>query len=53
VIRAKGMDEQDRHLRTAIAYRLVQALNRQALRGGIGSAGKRGGVRVWTTCQVA
>jgi hypothetical protein len=47
IVRAKGWDAEDKALRSAIAYRLVQALTRQAKRGRIASVGKRGGVRVW------
>jgi hypothetical protein len=47
VIRAKGMDENDRVLRKAIGFRIVQALLRQEARGRIAGAGKRRGARVW------
>ncbi len=43
VIRAKGFDETDRHLRSAVAYRIVQALRMQEKRqGGIVRVGKAG-----------
>ena len=41
VIRAKDWDEQDKVLRSAVAYRLIQALNMQAKRGKIVRLGKR------------
>ena len=49
VIRAKGWDEGDAMLRKAVAYRLIQSLTRAAMQGRIEDAGKRKGVRVWTT----
>jgi hypothetical protein len=49
-IRAKGMDENDRVLRKAIGFRIVQAMLRQELRGRLARAGKRKGVRVWICC---
>lgn len=51
VIRTKGLDEADKPLRVSITYRIVQALRLQQKRGGIGSDGKRRGVRVWTDRQ--
>ena len=47
VLRAKGMDEADKVLRHAVAFRIVQALEIAAKRGTIGNGGKRKGVRVW------
>jgi hypothetical protein len=48
VIRAKGFDEDDRHLRTTIAYRIVQALRMQEKRAGdVQRQGKSGNVIVW------
>lgn len=48
VIRAKGFDEGDRHLRTAIAYRIVQALRMQEKRGGkVRRGGKTGNAIRW------
>jgi hypothetical protein len=47
VIEAKGWDRDDKQLRQAVAYRLVQALNRQSKRGAVASMGKRAGVRMW------
>lgn len=47
VIRAKGMDEDDRILRKTIAFRIVQALRLHERRGGVRGDGKRNGVRVW------
>ena len=53
VIRAKGWDEQDKVLRSAIAYRLIQALNMQAKRGKVARLGKRRGVAVWSLVSAA
>jgi len=48
VIEAKGFPAPDRHLRTSIAYRIVQALRMQEKRGiGIQRAGKRGNSIIW------
>lgn len=48
VIRAKGFDETDRHLRKAVAYRIVQALRMQEKRNGpIKRHGKRGNAIRW------
>ena len=47
VIRAKRLDDTDKPLRKAVAYRLVNALAKQVKRGTLGDAGKRAGVRVW------
>lgn len=47
VIRAKGMSEDDKPLRKALAFKIVQALRLQAKRGTLESAGRRAGVRVW------
>ena len=50
VIRAKGFDVEDRHLRTAIAYRIVQALRLQEKRRGpIQRVDKVSNVIVWTS----
>jgi hypothetical protein len=43
VIRAKGLDEADKVLRTSITYRIVQAMRLQAKRGKIESPDKRKG----------
>jgi len=51
VIRAKGLDEGDKVLRTSIAYRIVQATRLQWKRGKVGSPEKHGGVRVWALAQ--
>ena len=48
IIRAKGWDEQDKVLLSAICYRLIQALNMQAKRGNVARLGKQRGVIVWT-----
>jgi len=47
VIRAKGMDEADKNLRKALAYRIVQCLTLQWKRGVLDSPEKRANVRVW------
>lgn len=48
VLRAKGFDENDRHLRTAIAYRIVQALRLQEKRRGpIARVAKHSNVITW------
>jgi len=48
VIQHKGLDGDDRYLRTAIALRVVQALTMQAKRGaGVERAGKVSNVVVW------
>lgn len=49
VIEAKGFDAGDRHLRTSVAYRIVQALRMQEKRRGpIQRAGKVSNVVVWS-----
>lgn len=48
IIDCKGFDASDRHLRKAIAYRVVQALRLQEKRGGpIKRVGKNANVVVW------
>jgi len=47
VMRAKGMDESDKVLRSTVAHRVVQALSMQVKRGMVASDGKRDGVRLW------
>ncbi|MFH6781498.1 MULTISPECIES: hypothetical protein [Methylobacterium] len=47
VIRAKGWDEEDRLLKRAVAYRLIQSLNRAAAQGRIFVAGKKKNVKMW------
>lgn len=47
VLAARGFNTDDPVLRQAVMYRLVQALRLQHLRGAIGDAGRRKGVRVW------
>lgn len=50
VIRKKGFDESDRHLKKAVAYRIVQALRLQEKRRGpIQRVGKERGAVVWAT----
>lgn len=48
VIRSKGLDEGDRHLRTTVAYRIVQALRLQEKRhAGVERAFKLSNVVTW------
>lgn len=47
VVTAKGWDQDDNVLRSAMAYRLVQALGIAVKRGTIASPGMRAGVRLW------
>jgi hypothetical protein len=47
VLRAKGLDDNDKVMRQTVAFRVVQALSIAAKRGRFGSNGKRKGVRVW------
>ena len=47
VIRAKGLDEDDKVLRQTVTFRIVQVLSIAAKRGRFASEGKRKGVRVW------
>ena len=48
IIRKKGFDERDRHLRTSVAYRIIQALRMQEKRGmRVRRAGKRGNTIIW------
>jgi hypothetical protein len=47
VIRASGLEETDKVLRTSVAYRIVQAMRLQAKRGNVKSPGTRGCVRMW------
>ena len=49
IIERKGFPAPDRHLRTSVAYRIVQALRMQEKRAGlIRRAGKSGNAIVWT-----
>lgn len=48
IIKRKGFDETDRHLRKAVAFRVVQALRLHEKRGtGIKRVGKNANVVVW------
>jgi hypothetical protein len=47
VMKAKGLDTNDRVLTKGIAARLIHALRMQAKRGNIRLAGKRQGVSLW------
>jgi hypothetical protein len=46
-IRAMGMNEDDKVLRKAVSFRIVQIMLRQELLGRIVGSAKRKGVRVW------
>lgn len=48
IIERKGFPVPDRHLRTAVAYRIVQALRMQEHRGQMLRIGKNGNAIVWT-----
>lgn len=47
VVGAKGLDVSDRHLRKALAYKLVQVLRRWERQGKVIRAGKRGSAILW------
>ena len=47
VIQVKGLDGQDRHLRKAIAYKVVQIMRRWERQGKVRRIGKNGGAVVW------
>lgn len=48
VIAAKGFPGADRHLRTSVAYKIVQALRMQEKRGvGVERTGKKAGAIIW------
>ena len=47
VIAAKGLDGQDRHLRKAIAYKVVQIMRRMERQRKVSRAGKDGSALVW------
>lgn len=48
VIRHKGLDDSDRYLKTAVAFRIVQALRLQEKRNsGFVRVGKRANVVIW------
>lgn len=49
VIDAKGLDARDRHLRTSIAYRIVQVMRRQEKQRRVKRIGKLDGAIVWQT----
>ena len=51
IMKHKGLDDGDKVLAKAIAYRLIHALRQQCRRGLIGDGGKRGNVRVWSAQQ--
>lgn len=52
VIRKKGFDESDRHLKKAVAYRIVQALRLQEKRcGPIQRVGKAANVVLWKLAE--
>jgi len=47
IIRKRGWDETDRHLKTSVALRIVHTLRMQERRGKVARAGKRGNAIVW------
>ena len=47
IIERKGFPAPDRHLKSAIAYRIVQALRMQEKRHRVARAGKKGNAIVW------
>ncbi len=47
VIAAKGLDGQDRHLRKAIAYKVVNVLRRWERERRVGRTGKKAGAVMW------
>jgi len=49
IVEAKGFPSPDKHLRTAVAYRIVQALRMQEKRGGVRRMGKRGTAIIWAS----
>ncbi len=49
VIERKGLDASDRHLRKAIAYKVVQVLRRQETWGEVSRTGNRQGAVMWAT----
>lgn len=52
LLKAKGLDADDRILRRNIAYNIVQIMGNRLKRGSIASPGKRNGVRVWSVVRV-
>lgn len=46
-MKASGLDARDKVLATAVAFKIVQAMRAQHLRGQIADAGKLKGARVW------
>ena len=51
IIERKGFPAPDRHLRSAVAYRIVQALRMQEKRGGIRRIGKNGNAILWASAR--
>lgn len=47
IIQAKGMDGQDRHLRKAIAYKVVNVMRRWERERKVARTGKKAGAVVW------
>ncbi|CAN5261969.1 hypothetical protein BH10PSE7_BH10PSE7_37900 [soil metagenome] len=47
VIAAKGLDEDDRHLRKAITYKAIQVVRRWERQGVVVRVGKTGGTLIW------
>ena len=46
-MRAKGLDDTDKHLRSSVALRIVHALRLQEKRGKVQRVGKSGNATVW------
>ena len=49
MIEAKGLDGTDRHLRTAVAYKVVQLMRRMERERHVARTGKVAGAVVWRT----
>lgn len=52
IIERKGFPAPDRHLRSAVAYRIVQALRMQEHRGQMSRIGKNGNAIIWASSAV-
>jgi hypothetical protein len=51
IMKAKGLDTNDRVLAKAVASRLINILRKQLLRGSIVDGGKFKGVRIWAAAE--
>lgn len=47
VIRIKGLDQDDKHLRTSVSLRVVQTMSMNEKRGKVARVGKKGSAIVW------